>query len=404
VAGEGSRPVPFSGELYIERDDFAEDPPKGFFRLAPGREVRLRYGYIIRCDEVVKDDAGEVVELRCTYDPATKGGDAGAGRSVKGTLHWVSAGHAVACEVRLYDRLFSDPDPEAGADADFRARLNPESLVVIDRAFIEPSVAGAEPGARFQFERLGYFTTDIVDSRRDALVFNRTVTLRDTWAKVAPGGASKKSDGRPDRTVPAKRVPAHAMSSGEVKGARTVGPRDPQLEGRERRLASEMGVPAEQAEVLTRDTAIADFFDDAVAAGATPRTVAKLLANDMPREARENVVALPIRGSAIGALAHLIDTAAISSSAAHNVLLELIEQGGDPAAIIERRGLRQVSDEAALRRTVEDVLRENAGKVDEYRAGKTGLLGFFVGQAMAKTRGQGNPAMLRSMVEDMLQT
>jgi glutaminyl-tRNA synthetase len=322
---------------------------------------------------------------------------------VKGTLHWVSAAHAVPCEVRLYDRLFTHPDPEAGPDADFRTRLNPESLVVIERAFVEPSVAGAEAGALYQFERLGYFSADIVDSRPDALVFNRIVTLRDTWAKVAPGGTPHKSDGRPDRTAASKRTPARTDAQSAAK-VRTAGPRDAQLEGRRRRLASEMGVPAEQAEVLTRDAAIADFFDAAVAAGATPRTVAKLLVNDMPREAREHAGALPIGGAAVGALAHMIDASEISSSAARDVLAQMIEHGGDPGVIVEERGLRQVSDEAALRRTVEDVLRENAGKVDEYRAGKTGLLGFFIGQAMAKTRGQGNPAMLKTMVEEMLQT
>ena len=400
VPNEGSRPVPFSGELYIEREDFAEDPPKGFFRLAPGREVRLRYAYIVRCDEVVKDAAGEVVELRCSYDPATKGGSAGPGRSVKGTLHWVSAAHAVNCEVRLYDRLFTQPDPEAGPETDFRKRINPRSLVVIERAFVEPAVAGAEPGARFQFERLGYFMTDLLDSKPDALVFNRTVTLRDTWAKVAPG-APQESDGRPARNASQKRAPG---PQDEKRAAPRPAGRAPGLEGRQRRLIAEMGVPADQADVLTRDAAIADFFDAAVAAGATPATVAKLLVHDMPREAREHVIALPVTGSAIGALAHMIDTAEISSSAARDVLNELIEQGGDPTAIVEKRGLRQLSDEAALRRTVEDVLRQHPAKVEEYRAGRTGLLGFFVGQAMARTRGKGNPAMLKAIVEDMLRT
>ena len=403
VPKEGSRPVPFSREVYIERDDFAEDPPKGFFRLAPGREVRLRYGYIIRCDEVVKNDAGEVVELRCTYDPATRGGDAGAGRSVKGTLHWVSAEHAVSCEVRLYDRLFSDPDPEAGDDGDFRSSLNPDSLVTVKRAFVEPAVAGAEAGARYQFERLGYFTTDLMDSRPDALVFNRTVTLRDTWARVAEGGTAKPSDGRPDRKPGRKRARAREAAGDRQQAApRTSEPRPAHLDGRRRQLSAEMGVPAEQAEVLTRDQVIADFFAAAVEAGAMPRTIAKLIVNDMPREARENVADLPIGGPEVGLLAHLIDTNEISTSAARDVLSELIETGGNPATIVEKRGLRQLSDEDALRGTVEDVLRENPSKVDEYRAGKTGLLGFFVGQAMAKTRGKGNPAMLKTMVEDML--
>ena len=181
----GSRKVPFSRELWIERDDFMEDPPKKFFRLAPGREVRLRYGYFITCQEAVKNDAGEVVELRCTYDPATRGGDAPDGRKVQGTIHWVSAARGVDCELRLYDRLFTVPAPDDLPEGqDFTSVLNPESLVVARNAKIEPSVAGDAPGTRYQFERTGYFVSDTEDSRPGALVFNRTVTLRDSWAKV----------------------------------------------------------------------------------------------------------------------------------------------------------------------------------------------------------------------------
>jgi len=178
----GTRNVPFSRVIYIERDDFMEDPPKKFFRLAPGREVRLRSAYFITCTSVVKDESGNVVELRATYDPATRGGDAPDGRRPKATLHWVSAEHAIDCEVRLYDRLFRSEDPEEGDD--FLANLNPESLRVVAHAKLEPSVRGAAPASRYQFERLGYFCVDR-DSTTEKLVFNRTATLKDTWAKVA---------------------------------------------------------------------------------------------------------------------------------------------------------------------------------------------------------------------------
>ncbi len=178
----GSRLVPFSRVLYIERDDFREDPPKKFFRLSPGREVRLRGAYFITCTGVVKDpETGAVVELRCTYDPATRGGDAPDGRKVKSTLHWVSAADALAVEVRLYDRLFTSETP--GASGDYHADLNPHSLEVLGRCWIEPSVAGALPGTRYQFERLGYFAVD-PDSTTDQLIFNRTVGLKDTWARI----------------------------------------------------------------------------------------------------------------------------------------------------------------------------------------------------------------------------
>lgn len=181
-ASMGTRNVPFSGVVYIERDDFMEEPPKKFFRLAPGREVRLRSAYFITCTGVVKDGDGNVVELRATCDPATRGGDAPDGRRPKATLHWVSAAHAIDAEVRLYDRLFSVEDPEAGGD--FLASLNPRSLEVVAGAKLEPSIRGAAPLTSFQFERLGYFNIDL-DSTDERPVFNRTVTLKDTWARIA---------------------------------------------------------------------------------------------------------------------------------------------------------------------------------------------------------------------------
>jgi glutaminyl-tRNA synthetase len=181
----GTRAVPFSRELYIERDDFMEDPPRKFFRLAPGREVRLRYAYFITCTEVIKDDNGEIVELRCTYDPATRGGNAPDGRKVKATMHWVSAQHAVEAEVRLYDRLFTVENPlKAPEGGTWTDNLNPDSLQVLNPCYLEPSLASTEPGSSCQFERLGYFCADSKDHTAEKPVFNRTVTLRDSWARA----------------------------------------------------------------------------------------------------------------------------------------------------------------------------------------------------------------------------
>ena len=183
-AGMGTRKVPFSRELYIEREDFMEDPPKKFYRLAPGREVRLRYAYFITCVDVIKDESGEVIELHCTYDPETRGGDAPDGRKVKATLHWISAAHALPAEVRLFDRLFNKENPyEVEEGQDFTANLNPDSLEVLTDCKLEPSLGDVKPGDRFQFERQGYFCVD-PDSQDGNLVFNRTVPLRDTWAKI----------------------------------------------------------------------------------------------------------------------------------------------------------------------------------------------------------------------------
>ncbi len=186
-AAAGTRDLQFARELYIERDDFMETPAKKFFRLAPGREVRLRNAYLITCQEVVKDAAGEVIELRCTYDPATRGGDAPDGRKVKATLHWVSAAHAVNGEVRLYDRLFTAESPESAAEKSgqtFLDLLNPASLDVLTGCKLEPMLGTAPAGTRVQFERLGYFCADL-DTAPGAPVFNRTVSLKDTWAKVS---------------------------------------------------------------------------------------------------------------------------------------------------------------------------------------------------------------------------
>ena len=195
----GVRAVPFSKVIYIERDDFMEDPPRKFFRLAPGREVRLRYAYFVTCTDVIKDENGEITELRCEYDPETRGGAAPDGRRPKATLHWVSAAHAMDAEVRLYDALFTEADPEADSEKDFSHFINPDSLRTVERAKVEPGLRHAQSGARFQFERLGYFVVDS-DSSADQLVFNRTVTLRDQWAKAQKQSRQKNKRRRRKRS------------------------------------------------------------------------------------------------------------------------------------------------------------------------------------------------------------
>lgn len=180
----GKRMIPFSKEIFIERDDFMENPSKKFFRLFPGNEVRLRYAYIIKCDEVIKNSEGEIIELKCSYDPETRSGTGTSNKKVKGTIHWVSAKHAIEAEVRLYDRLFIHPDPDGEKEVDFKSYLNPNSLEVLNKCKLEPVLADAAAGERFQFERTGYFCVDREDSKPENLVFNRTVTLKDSWAKI----------------------------------------------------------------------------------------------------------------------------------------------------------------------------------------------------------------------------
>ncbi|KPK66115.1 glutamine--tRNA ligase, partial [candidate division TA06 bacterium SM23_40] len=281
VPKEGSRRVPFTRELYIERDDFLEDPPKKFFRLAPGREVRLRYAYYIKCIEVIKDPVtGEITELRCTYDADTKGGGAPDGRKVKGTLHWVSIRHAVPAEVRLYDRLFTVPDPddveEGGEFTDF---LNPASVVITTGAYVEPSIGKDPPGTRYQFERQGYFVSDLIDSSAERLVFNRTVPLRDTWAKISDRDRVS-SAGASDRKL-------HGGGTNPVNN-----PRKYTLDriggGKELELIVDQVLDAHPNEVrryLSRKSSLLDFFVGQVmketAGRADPVAVAELIRNKL---------------------------------------------------------------------------------------------------------------------------
>jgi glutaminyl-tRNA synthetase len=385
----GSRTVPFSRVLYIERDDFREDPPKHFHRLGPGREVRLRYAYFITCERVVKDpETGEVVELRCTYDPATRGGDAPDGRKVKGTLHWISADHSIPVEVRLYDRLFTNPDPEDVREGeDFTASINPESLVVPKDSRIEPSVQADVFLPRYQFERLGYFFADPVDCVPGRLVFNRTVTLRDAWAKrEAPAADSEGRRGR-------KRGPA---ATSAARGPAAV-------PAAVARYIDGFGVPYELAKVLARDEALSRLFEDAVAEHGDARSVAAWVVTELPRETRgSDVASLPFGGAELGRLVALVDENVVSRNVARLVLGEMVAGGGDPRSIVERRGLEQVGDADTLGPIVDRIIATHPGKADEYRGGRTGLLGFFVGQVMKETGGRADPEVVKELVGEKL--
>ena len=388
---EGSRPLAFDGELYIDRDDFMEDPPKGFFRLAPGREVRLRYAYVIRCDEVVKDAAGEVVELRCSYDPETGGGSAPAGRAVKGTIQWVSAAHSLRCELRLYDRLLTVADADAAAEAagrDWKDYLNPESLVVLPDARIEPYVAQPGAGERFQFERVGYFYADPVDSRPDALVFNRTVTLKDSYVLKAEPGQVKTVSGDANLAKSPRRKSEPAAPP----------PRSAELE-RERQQLAARGVDEALAEVVTREPGTAWLLRESVQLGAAEAAAASFIVNELPRVRGDRAAdALPFGPRELAALLQLVHGGTITTAAAREVLAELAADGGEPAAIVERRGLRQLSDDAALGALVDQVIADYPDKAAQYRGGKTGLLGFFVGQAMQRSGGRANPERLKALL------
>ncbi len=390
---EGSRTLPFGPELWIERSDFAEDPPKGFYRLAPGREVRLRYGYLITCNEVLKNADGEVVELRCTYDPATRGGNAPDGRKVKGTIQWVNAATALPCTVRMYDRLFLVPDPEAGDEGkEFTEYLNPDSCVVRD-GFIEPSVANDPPRSRYQFERLGYFISDSVDSREGALVFNRTVTLRDTWSKR--GSIAKDAPSiEPKPAVEPSPTPVHDP----IAAVRARTRKGREAERYDRYLGLE--VPELDADVLARDDQLAPLLDEALAGPAEAEALAKWLVNDVRREIKDRPMTL--KGMPFARLVALVETGKIPRGVGRKVLVEMLENGGEPAKIAERLGTERVDDVEVLGALVDRLLADNTDKAEALRAGRDGLLGFFVGQAKRETEGKADPRVVQELVRERL--
>ena len=398
VPREGARTVPFSREICIERDDFLEEPPKRYHRLAPGREVRLRYAYIIRCDEVVKDPAtGEVTELRCSYDPETRSGSDTSGKKVQGTIHWVSAAHALEAEMRLYDRLFSVPDPQGDPERDYRELLNPKSLETV-KGLVEPSLGAARPGERFQFERLGYFCAD-PDSTADALVFNRIVTLRDSWLKIV-----RRSDGDGLRRP---RRPQIAPKS-EVRGPAGQEPSEhaeltPARHSRLERYRDRLGLAAGDAFLLASDDGSAEFFEEAVRTHDNPKAVANWVINELrPHLKAKTLDSLPLTPAALADLVALIDGQTISGNAAKQVFAEMVEQGGRPADIVERLGLRQVADAGQLEPVVDAVITANPDNVALYRQGKTNLLGFFVGQVMKSTQGKANPRLVNELLRAKL--
>ncbi len=396
---EGSRKVPFTREILIERSDFQEDPPKGWRRLAPGWEVRLRYGYVIECEEVVKDDSGRVVELRCSHDPGSRGGSAPDGRKIKGTIHWVSADHALPAEVRLYDRLFTEPDPQAGPEGtDLSDFVNPESLVVAAGARLEPSIAEDDPDTRYQFERLGYFWRDPVDSTADALVFNRIVTLRDTWAKRATQV--------PEPTAPTKRTEGGTAPRTEAGASRRPSPPTLGPEGQARfdRFRGELGVSHDDARGLAANPVLSRYLDEAVDAGAPAPAAARWLVNELLREAKDTPLeSLPVSGVNVAELLSLVADGTLSVGIAREVFADMVGGGGRPFDIVERRGLRQISDDDALSPLIATVVDEHPDEVRRYREGKSALLGFFVGKVMRGSGGKANPERVRALLARALE-
>ncbi|MGH9227043.1 MAG: glutamine--tRNA ligase/YqeY domain fusion protein [Acidimicrobiales bacterium] len=388
VGKPGERTVPFAREIVIDRDDFVLDPPAGYQRLAPGRTVRLRHGYCITCDEVVEEN-GEVVRLLAHHIPGSVGQNP-PGVKVSGVVHWVAAEQGVPAEVRLYDRLFKAALPDIDD-------LNPDSLQVVGGALVEASLRDAELGSRWQLERVGYFIVDTEDSRPGAPVLNRIVTLRDSWQVPAPG--ADRREGEREKSAKAQTRPPKRSRADYRAEARV---RNPELAERFAAWPSAHGISEPDADLLTGDLATGDLFVAAAARAPAP-VVARWIVNELPPALGDRDLAdTALTGDALGRLVASAEAGAISGPAAKEVFAELVERGGDPDRIIADRGMAQVSDEEVVAGFVDGVLAANPDKVEAYRAGRTQLLGFFVGQTVRASQGKANPQVVQKVLAERL--
>jgi glutaminyl-tRNA synthetase len=389
IPNHGSRKIPFARELYIEREDFSEHPPKGFKRLSPGEEVRLRYAYVIKCQEVIRDSSGLLQEVHCTYDPQTLGKN--PERKIKGAIHWLAAKTAVAATMHLYDKLFSVSNPDEG-EGHFTDYLNPESLVVT-QGFVEPSIRQDPKGQRYQFERQGYFMQD-QDSTEGQLIFNRIVALKDSF---------KHDFTRTDLEI--------LVTQEKAKVANKVGEvRDPSLDFSAEQKAklehflNDFKLLRDDAIILASDAKLAVFFENAVHSYANPTGIAHWVTNDLRRELKSQAIeTLKFLPADLAQMVQLIDKNVINNRIAKDVFLEMFQSGKNPIDIIKEKNLEQVTDLSSLEPVVLKLIAENPDKVEAYKNGKTGLLSFFVGQVMRTTGGKANPQLLQELVRSKLQ-
>ncbi len=381
VPKEGSRKVLFSKEIYIERDDFNEEPPSGYFRLTPTQDVRLRHGYIITCKEVVKDTNGNIIEIKAEYYPDSKSGSDTSGRKVKSAIQWVSAKKAKEIEVRLYDRLYKNEAPESIED------LNPNSLHVIQNALIESAVIDEKPDVRFQFERQGYFYADPVDYSDEKPVFNKIVSLKDSWSK--------------------KKKPQSRQNKAQAKKVQIDGEVTPMSEAEQAlfdRYTTKLHLNSEVANTLARDINLSAFYSQALSVINSPVALANIVSNEVARELKGREISeLKFSATQIAKLVKIIDDGTISNKIAKQVFEQMSKTGKDPMWIVEQKGLIQISDPSVIVPVIEDVIAKNPDNVAKFRAGNRKLLGFFVGQVLKSTGGKANPQIVNKLVIESLE-
>ena len=380
VPKEGTRKLPFSREIYIERDDFEENPPKGYFRLTPEQPVRLKHGYIIACKELIKDSDGKITEIKAEYYPTSQSGSDTSGIKVKSAIHWVSGDKAKKVEVRLYDRLYSSEMPEGIED------LNPNSLQVIKDALIEPAVVTEKPDERFQFERQGYFFADPIDYTDEKPVYNKIVGLKDSWGK-------KRKATPPKPQIKEKKV--------QIDGA--VVAMTPEQESLFARYRETLKLNSEVANTLARDADLSAFFEEALSVLHSPVNLANIITNEVAREIKQSgKESLKFTPKQIAELIKMVDDTTISNKIAKQLFEEMVTSGENPVKIVESKGLVQISDPEIIGSMIDAVIEKNPDNVEKFRAGNKKLLGFFVGQVLKATGGKANPKIVNQLLAQKL--
>jgi len=376
VPKEGTRKLPFSKEIYINRDDFAENPPKGYFRLTPNQPVRLRYAYIISCKEIIRDNNGNITEIKAEYYPNSKSGEDSSGIKVKSAIQWVEANSAKEVELRVYDRLFKTEAPQGAED------INPNSLKIIKNALIEPAVIIEKPDVRFQFEREGYFYVDPIDYTDQKPVFNKIVSLKDSWAKK-----KKKSQNKP------KPQPKKVQIDGEVAPMTQI------QQTLFDNYTKELKLNSEVANTLARDAKLSSFYQEALKEFNSPITLANIITNEVARELKQKSIdELKFSPKEIAELVNMIDNETISTKIAKQVYEEMAKSGANPIEVVESKDLKQISDPNVILPIIDEVIAKNPVNVEKYKKGNKKLFGFFVGQVLKATRGKGNPKVVNGLI------
>ena len=381
IAKEGSRELKFSKNIYIDRADFSENPPKGYFRLTPTQPVRLKYAYIIEYEEAIRNENGNIIELKVKYYPDSKSGEDKSGVKVKSAIQWVEESSAKKAEIRVYDRLFKEEMPKGVED------LNPNSLKVIKDALVEPFVIDSNE-ERFQFEREGYFYKEPIDYTKESPVFNKIVSLKDSWAKknkqTTPKKSSKIELKKPDK-------------SGEMA----------ELNENEQKIFDDLikryGINSQLANILARDKNLFEFFNKALYEYSSAITIANIVANEVVRELKDkSIEQLKFKPQNIAILAKMIDSEIISSKIAKEVFEIMANSGKEPEIIVKEEGLEQISDPKIIEKIIDEVISRNQNKVEQYRAGNKKLFGFFIGQVLKATEGKANPKVVNELVKKIL--